>query len=164
MKLSRKTTELALVFAVHAGLLVAAQQSKPPAKARPFTKFPVWTRVWKSETTGKEYRVRVEENRFFADWVNIPAESLKQGVYIRSECRRVGTKWAGASRVYLLCPDTADKLGKRMKGCPMTLRFEVDSITPERISGHAETLRDFDCQKCEVRQTGWGEFVWVPKR
>jgi hypothetical protein len=48
--------------------------------------------------------------------------------------------------------------------CSMTLRFEVDSISPERITGRAESLRDFDCQKCEVRQTGWGNFVWLPKK
>lgn len=118
--------------------------------------------IWKSETTQKEYRVRIEKNRFYAEWVNIPADSAKQGVYIRSECSRVGAKCVGTSRVFLLCPESQASRNPT-KGCAWTFRFEVDEISPNRISGRSESLRNFDCQKCEVRQTGWANFVWVPK-
>ncbi|MGA2074969.1 MAG: hypothetical protein ABSH52_15865 [Terriglobia bacterium] len=116
--------------------------------------------VWKSVATGKEYRVKVEGDRFTAEWSNIPPQAAKQGAYIRSECRRAGTRWIGTSRVLLGCalPDGKTKM------CPMLLRFEVDFISPDRITGGGEILRDFDCGTCQVRKTGWGPFAWTPKK
>jgi hypothetical protein len=122
-----------------------------------------WT-MWKSETTGKEYRVRIEKDRFSAEWANIPPAAAKQGSYIRTECRRAGTKWIGTSQVYLPCANPGIVKGKVANACHLTLRFEVDSVSRDRITGGAEVLRDFDCGKCEVRKTSWGSFVWVPKR
>jgi len=45
----------------------------------------------------------------------------------------------------------------------MLLRFEVDFISSDRITGGGEILREFDCGSCEVQKTGWGPFSWVPK-
>jgi len=119
----------------------------------------VLPQVWKSVSTGKEYRVKVEGDRFTADWSNIPPQAAKQGAYIRSECHRSGTRWIGTSRILLACPLPDGKL----KMCPMILRFEVDFISPDRITGGGEILRDFDCGSCAVRKTGWGPFSWTPK-
>jgi hypothetical protein len=141
------------------------QGAKLPQKHAPAEKHaaaPSPGKIWKSETTGKEYRVRIEKDRFYAEWV-APPDAAKQGAYIRSECRRTGTKWIGTSQVFVLCPKPGDVNGKSTNGCSLTFRFEVDSITPERITGSGETIREIDCAKCEVRQTGWGNFVWVPK-
>ena len=116
--------------------------------------------VWKSASTGKEYRVKVEGDRFTAEWSNLPPQAAKQGAYIRSECRRSGSRWIGTSRILLACPLPDGK----MKMCPMILRFELDFISSDRITGGGEILRDFDCGSCEVRKTGWGPFSWEPKR
>jgi hypothetical protein len=115
--------------------------------------------LWKSASTGKEYRVKVDGDRFTAEWSNIPPQAAKQGAYIRTECRRSGTRWIGTSRILLPCalPDGKTKM------CPMILRFEVDFISPDRITGGGEVLREFDCGACEVRKTGWGPFSWAPK-
>jgi hypothetical protein len=120
--------------------------------------------IWRSETTGKEYRVQVDKDRFYAEWVNIPPESVKHGAFIRSECHRVGSKWIGTSSVRLPC--TVGEGAKEHIGntCRLQLRIEIDSIGPDRIVGHGETLRRFDCQSCRVDEAGWGEFVWVPKK
>jgi len=116
--------------------------------------------VWKSASTGKEYRVKVEGDRFTAEWSNLPPQAAKQGAYIRSECHRSGSRWIGTSRILLACPLPDGKT----KMCPMILRFEVDFVSSDRITGGGEILRDFDCGSCEVRQTGWGPFSWEPKR
>ena len=127
--------------------------AKTPAKAGALPE------VWKSQSTGKEYRVKVEGDRFTAEWSNIPPQAAKQGAYIRSECHRSGTRWIGTSRILLACPLPDGK----MKMCPMILRFEVDFISPDRITGGGEILRDFDCGSCAVRKTGWGPFTWAPE-
>jgi hypothetical protein len=152
---------IVLIGLVH--FAFGAQKSQPSAAAKSAGSEAARWRIWKSTTSGKEYRVRVEKDVFYAEWVNIPLETAKHGAYIRTECRRAGAKWIGTSRVFLPCAKPGEAKGKTTNVCPMTVRFEVDSITPQKITGGGETLRDFDCEKCEVRQTGWGSFVWVPK-
>jgi len=117
--------------------------------------------IWSSAATGKEYRVKVEGDLFTSEWSNIPPQAAKLGAYIRTECHRNGTRWIGTSHFLLPFPCPAPN-GK-LKMCPLTLRFEVDFISPERITGGGEILRDFDCGSCEVRKTGWGPFSWTPK-
>ena len=131
-----------------------------PAGATAAAKASAFPRIWKSQSSAKEYRVKVEGDRLTAEWLNIPSQAAKQGAYIRSECRRSGSRWIGTSRILLPCPLPDGKT----KMCPMILRFEVDSISSERITGAGEILRDFDCGSCEVRKTGWGPFVWAPKK
>jgi len=128
--------------------------TKAAAKAAAFPQ------LWKSESTGKEYRVKIEGDRFTAEWSNIPPQAAKQGAYIRSECRHSGTRWIGTSRILLPCPLPDGKT----KMCPMMLRFEVDFISPDRITGGGEILREFDCGSCNIGKTGWGPFSWAPKR
>lgn len=136
------------------------QSASKPSAASANTKGGALPEIWKSASTDKEYRVKVEGDRFTAEWSNIPPPAAKQGAYIRSECHRSGSRWIGTSRILLACPLP----NGTTKMCPMLLRFEVDFISPDRITGGGEILRDFDCASCEVRKTGWGPFSWTPKR
>ena len=135
------------------------QTSSKPAGTKSAAKATALPQIWKSATTGKEYRVKVDGDRFTAEWSNVPPQAAKQGAYIRSECRRSGSRWIGTSRILLPCPLPDGKT----KMCPMMLRFEVDFISSDRITGGGEILREFDCSSCEVRKTGWGPFSWTPK-
>jgi hypothetical protein len=144
-----------------AGIALWAQQPKPEASAASGRALPA---LWRSDTTGKEYRVEVDKDRFYAEWVNIPPESVKRGAFIRSECHRVGAKWIGTSSVRLPCTVGEGAKEHIANTCRLQLRIEIDSIAPDRIVGHGETLRRFDCQSCRVDESGWGEFVWVPKK
>ena len=146
------------------GFTFAAQRSQTAVESKSTVGAQTLAKIWKSETTKHEYRVRIENDVFYAEWVNLPPAAAKLGAYIRTQCRRVGTKWIGTSRILLACAKPGEPEGKMTRACPMMLRIELDSVSPERIAGRAETLRDFDCEKCEVRQTAWGKFVWAPKR
>jgi hypothetical protein len=140
--------------------LASENQSAPkPAGTKSAAKATALPQIWKSAATGREYRVKIEGDRFTAEWSNLPPQAAKQGAYIRSECRRSGTRWIGTSRILLSCPLPDGKT----KMCPMILRFEVDFISADHITGGGEILRDFDCGACEVRKTGWGPFSWTPK-
>jgi len=149
------------VLATTSLLLSSETQNAPKAgAAKSDAKAEALPQVWKSLSTGREYRVKVEGDSFTAEWSNIPPQAAKQGAYIRSECHRSGTRWIGTSRILLACA-----LGDgKTKMCPMILRFEVDFISPDRITGGGEILRDFDCGSCAVRKTGWGPFSWTPKK
>lgn len=120
-------------------------------------------KIWHSESTKHDYQVTVSNDLFRADWVNIPAISAHQGAFIHTECRRSGTKWVGTSNMKLLFSVPGAPPGKDTKACNLTVRFEVDSLTSLKITGHSEALRSFDVKTCKVQQTNWAPFTWVPK-
>ncbi|MFZ0962956.1 MAG: hypothetical protein WAO35_18980 [Terriglobia bacterium] len=146
----------------------AATASKPASGQLP--------KIWHREASKKDFRVEIKGDVLRADWVNIPAAAAKDGTYMRIECRRAGTNWVGTASVYqgFAVPEapagkdtakTGALAGKETtKMCHLTSRFEVDSITPEKITFHSEVLRNFDASKCQVLKTSWEEFAWVPKK
>lgn len=147
-----------------------AKAQKPPAASQPATaaskpaggQLP---KIWHIDAKHKDFRVEVKGDVFYAEWVNLPAEAAKQGAYIRTTCRRVGTKWVGTSSVFQEFADPKAPVGKDIKKmCHLTVRFEVDSITPEKITYHSEVMRDWDYSKCQILKTDWKEFAWVPKK
>jgi hypothetical protein len=138
-----------------------AQQVKPPHKTPPQVTRPP-ARVWRSLTTGKEYSVRVTGQTFYAEWVNIPPALVQGEAYIRSECRRVGTRWVGTSRSHLPC-DTMEGTRHVQNWCNLATGIEIDSITTDRITGRAEAIRRFDCEHCRILEKVWAKFEWVPR-
>ena len=154
---------LGAVFILHlATLPLRAQQVKPPNRTRPpqVTRPPA--QVWRSLTTGKEYSVRVDAQTLYAEWVNVPPPLVQGSAYIRSECRRVGTRWVGISRSYLPC-DTMEGNRRVQNWCNLVTRIEIDSMTADRITGRAEAIRRFDCERCRILEKVWAKFEWVPK-
>lgn len=141
-----------------------AQQTNPRARTKTIQQRPARPEIWRSETTGKEYRVRIDKDLFYAEWVNIPPDAAQRGQYIRTECRRAGSKWVGTSSLFMPCSVGTGAKEQIENMCHLTVRIEIDSITPSRITGHGESLRDFDCRSCKILQTGWAAFVWVPKK
>jgi hypothetical protein len=168
LKRYRILHDIALAFALAsvplAGILLRAQQVKSPAPIPITPPEQGYPNLWKSETTGKEYRVQVDKAHFSAEWVNIPSEGVKRGAYIRSECRRVGSKWIGTTRINLPCTVGEGAKEHVANTCRMQFRIEINSIQADRIVGRGETLKRFDCKSCRIDETGWGDFVWLPKK
>jgi hypothetical protein len=157
-----------IVFAVGSILLGAAflplraQKKIPRVSSGPAGE--AVSKVWKSQTTGKEYRVKVEKDVFYAEWTPGPEASAQRGAYIRTECRRSGSKWYGVSRSYLSC-EAEDKVkGRVTNWCHLTTRTEIDTLTADRIVGRTESLHRFDCRSCKILEAAMAGFVWVPKR
>jgi S1-C subfamily serine protease len=120
-------------------------------------------RIWRSETSGKEYRLWIKDKQLHAEWTNIPPEFAAKGAYIRSVSRRVGSKWVGESHSYLPCSMGNGKEEHIANFCHLTTGFKLDSMTDKKITGRGEALRRFDCKTCKVLEKEWKDFVWVPK-
>jgi hypothetical protein len=120
--------------------------------------------MWLSETTGHEYRVRQDPDRFYAEWTNMSGAFLAHGAYVRSECKRQGAKWVGESHSHLPCAEGNLPPGQYTNWCNLVTKIEFDEISPSRISGQGEGLKRFDCQKCQILETSWKPFVWIPKK
>ncbi len=106
--------------------------------------------------------MRVNGRTLQAEWVNIPPALVQGRAYIRSECRRVGNRWVGTSRSHLPC-DTMEGTRRVQNWCNLVTGIEIDSLTPDRISGRAEAIRRFDCERCRILEKVWAKFEWVPK-
>jgi len=153
---------LALLLGSAAALPSAAQQLAPPKKDGQIPAPPASARIWKSQTTGREYRVWIENERLFAEWVNVPPQAAQQGASIRIECRRTGSRWVGMAQNHLPC-DTTES-GKRVTNfCRVTSKIEFDALEANRMTGRAEWARRFDCANCKVLEFAWHNFEWVPK-
>ena len=133
----------------------------PPPSKPPSLQIP---KIWHSASSQHDFSVEVTHDLFRAEWVNIPPAAAKQGAYIRTECRRAGAKYVGSSSMNMLFGIPGAPAGKDTKVCHLSVRFEVDSVTPQKITGHSEALRDFDVNACRVQQTSWREFTWIPKK
>lgn len=118
--------------------------------------------MWHSVGTLYDFRVQMTNDLFHAEWVNIPPADGRQGAYIRTDCRRKGTKWVGSSNANLAFPLRKVRGGKDTKYCKLTFQFEVDSVSTEKITGHSESPKKIDANKCHMSQTTWGDFTWVP--
>jgi len=157
-----------VTFAVYVAANDAAtsgQQSAPPAAAQGAQKGSkvgaAWG-TWKSQTTGNEYRVRVEKGVFHAEWVNVPADWDKQGAYLRTECRRAGGKWVGTSFSHLPCTTGEGQSTQIAKWCDLRTQTEIDSISPQRITGRGQRQSKIDCEQCKILEASWVDFVWTP--
>lgn len=163
------------MFAVASALAVlgtfgCSQEPKPTASApvlpaaTPASSAAATKDLWVSQTTGHEFRVRQDSGHFHAEWSNMSGAFLAHGAYIRSECKRQGNKWVGESRSHLPCVEGDLPPGQYTNWCDMVTKIEFDEVTPARISGRGEGLKRFDCQKCQVLETTWKPFVWIPRR
>lgn len=164
MNLGRKIQIAALVcgLALAGWACTSAISRKPPqSRAEQAHKLPD---VWRSLTTGKEYYVRTDKTHFYAQWVNLPPVAASHGAYIHTVCKREKSKWAGTSDIYMPCVVGEGKNEKIGNTCRLTLKFELDSITDQRITGRGQTLKKFNCGACKVLETGWGNFEWVPAK
>jgi len=152
---------LFLCLAAGAGFLLS-QQPKPSPEPPRFPEAPTSARIWKSLTTGKEYRVWTSNSHLYAEWVNIPLAAAGQGASIRIECRRIDGKYLGTSQNHLPCETTED--GKRVTNfCRVTSKIEFNPLEATRMTGRAETAHRFDCANCTLLETGWMNFEWGPK-
>lgn len=141
-----------------------APDPQKTAKSAAAKAAPAPGRIWGSKTTGKEYRVWTEDQKFHAEWTNVPPEFAAKGAYIRTVCQRRGQKWVGESQEYLPCSVGTGKQEHIANFCRLTTGFELDSMTATRITGRTEALKQFDCAKCKVLEKEWKSFVWVPKK
>jgi hypothetical protein len=141
-----------------------APADRTSASAKSSTTSGQLPKLWHSEATKHDFRVDMTGDVFHAEWVNIPAAVARQGAYIRTECRRTGTKWVGSSKINMSFAIPDAPAGKDTKMCSLTVRFEVDSISAEKITGHSEAIEAFDVNACRAEETKWGEFTWIPKR
>lgn len=154
---------LALILGFSCGACSKNAKRPPAQQASPgVSQKETSSDVWKSQTTGKKYRVRIEGDHFYADWVDLSPAAAGHGAYIRTVCRRAGSKWVGTSSIFMPCTVGTGKAEHIADTCHLNLKIEIDTVGKDRITGRAQSLRKFDCRSCKVLEAGWADFTWVP--
>jgi hypothetical protein len=131
-------------------------------------------KVWTSLASGRDYRLRIEGDYIYTEWVNLPAQLQTTTAFMRSELKKERDKWVGKARSYLPYTFKSSYLdfwttGQRMgtenaNWCTVEVQFEIDKITETRIEGRSLSSSSFDAKKCKSGgKMGWKRFTWIPK-
>jgi hypothetical protein len=131
-------------------------------------------KVWTSLASGRDYRLRIEGDYIYAEWVDLPTQLQTTTAFMSSELKREGDKWVGKARSYLPYAfkssyadfwTTGQRMGtENVNWCTVEVQFEIDKITETRIEGRSLSSSLFDAKKCKSGgKMGWKRFTWIPK-
>jgi hypothetical protein len=115
-------------------------------------------KVWTSLTNGRDYKVRIEGEYIYTEWINLPSALQSTAAFMRCELKKAGDKWAGKSRAYLPYDNKSS-----VKWCRTEIDFEIDKLSDSRIEGQALAPTSFDVKKCQADKSEWKPFTWIPK-
>lgn len=127
-----------------------------PDSALPIS--PTGERVWTSMTTGRDYKVRIDGDYIYIEWINLPPALQSTAAFMRTELKKAGDKWVGKTRAYL-----PSKEKSSVKWCHLELDFEIDKLSDSRIEGQGAALTSFDVKNCRVERSELKPFTWIPK-
>jgi hypothetical protein len=115
-------------------------------------------RIWTSMTSGRDYKVRMDGDFIYADWVNLPPALQSTGAFVRSELKKTGNRWVGKSISSL-----PYNYGLSVKWCRSETDTEIDKVSDSRIEGQSQTWASFNVRKCQPEKLEWKSFTWIPK-
>ncbi len=123
--------------------------------------------------SGRDYKVRIDGDYIYTEWVNLPPVLQSTAAFMRSELKKDGEKWIGKVRTNLPYPykssygdywRTGQQMGtENVNWCTEEPEFEIDSISDSRIEGRSLSPSSFDARKCKPGKMEWVSFTWIPK-
>jgi hypothetical protein len=130
-------------------------------------------RIWTSVTSGRDFKLRVDGDYIYTEWINLPPQLQTTAAFSRSELKKVGDKWVGKSRSnmpyeykskYFDFWKNGQTVGTvNVNWCQLEFDFEIDSLTDTRIEGRGMGFTSFDAKKCKPGKMEWKTFTWIPK-
>lgn len=119
-------------------------------------------KVWTSLTSGRDYKVRIEGEYIYTEWINLPPQLQTTAAFVRSELKKDGDKWVGKVRS-LLPYDYKTWAVENVKWCTVEMQLEIDKLAETRIEGRSMRAKSFDAKKCKPGELEWQSFTWIPK-
>jgi hypothetical protein len=115
-------------------------------------------RVWTSMTTARDYKLRMDGEHIYMQWVNIPSNLAATQAFARADLKKLGTKWVGKSVSYLPYATRISQVW-----CRIEAEMEIDSITDSRIEGKSTAWQSTNVKKCQPVKPELKDFVLIPK-
>ena len=130
-------------------------------------------KVWTSMTSGRDFKLRIDGDYIYTEWINLPPQLQTTAAFMRSELKKDGDKWVGKVRSllpyafkssYMDFWKTGQQMGtENVNWCTVELEFEIDTLTDTRIEGRGMGFTSFDAKKCKPGKMEWKTFTWIPK-
>lgn len=130
-------------------------------------------KIWTSVTSGRDFKLRVDGEYIYTEWVNLPPQLQTTTAFMRSELKRDGDKWVGKIRSllpygykssYMDFWKTGQQTGtENVNWCTVEVQFEIDKLSDSRIEGRSLAPISFDAKKCKPGKMEWKTFTWIPK-
>jgi hypothetical protein len=115
-------------------------------------------KVWSSLNTGRDYKLRIDGEFIYVEWVNMPPALNSTGAFMRSELKKDGDRWIGKVRSNLPYTYYAN-----IKWCRIEADIEIDKISDTRIEGRSMNSKSINVRKCQPEKQNWESFAWIPK-
>jgi hypothetical protein len=130
-------------------------------------------KIWTSVTSGRDFKLRVDGDHIYTEWINLPLQLQTTTAFMRSELKKVGDKWVGKSRSnmpyeykskYFDFWKNGQTVGTvNVNWCQLEFDFEIDTLTDTRIDGRGMGFTTIDAKKCKPGKMEWKTFTWIPK-
>jgi hypothetical protein len=130
-------------------------------------------RIWTSLTSGRDFKLRIDGDYIYAEWVNLPPVLQSTAAFIRYELKKDGNKWIGKAisnlpssynSSYMDFWRTGQQIGtENVNWCHSQVDIEIDSFSESRIEGQSLSATSFDVKKCKPGKREWKSFTWIPK-
>ena len=114
-------------------------------------------KVWASLVSGRDFKVRIDGDSIYTEWVNLPSTLQSTGAFMRAELKKSGDKWIGKSRSSLPFNYYAT-----VTWCRIETDIEIDTISESRIEGRGFDYK-VNVRKCQPEKQHWVPFTWIPK-
>jgi hypothetical protein len=148
-------------------LLITARQQVKPLTFVASTGDSLGETMWTSLTSGRDYKIRLDGDYLYMDWVSIPANMKAAGAFDRSELKKSDDgKWRGKKRLHLPCTYTRG-IGAYAQTytnwCSHEYDMEIDLLSDRRIEGISVAWKKMECKKCEPQGVEQKPFTLIPK-
>jgi hypothetical protein len=115
-------------------------------------------RLWTSLTSGRDFKLRIDGDYIYTEWVNIPSALQSSGTYIRQELKKAGDRWVG--KTYWFFPYN---YRGSVKWCRTETELEINRVSESRIEGQAQGWGAYDAKNCKPEKVESKPFTWIPK-
>jgi S1-C subfamily serine protease len=114
--------------------------------------------LWNSLSNGWDYKIRIDGDYVYVQWVNLPSDLKSTAAFASMELKKTGTKWAGKKIIYL-----PFNYKYSVKWCRTETAIEIDQLSESRIQGRSEGWTSLDVKKCQPENIVWKDFTWIPQ-
>jgi hypothetical protein len=118
--------------------------------------------VWTSMTNGRDYKIRIDGDYIYGEWINLPPALSTTAAFQRVELKKDGDKWVGKAISYALFQYKQYSITKTI-WCRVEVETEVDKMSASRIEGQSHLPTSFDAKKCQPEKLEWKPFTLIPK-
>jgi S1-C subfamily serine protease len=115
-------------------------------------------RLWTSLTSGRDFKLRIDGDYIYTEWVNMPSALQSSGASMRQELKKAGDRWVG--KTYWFFPSN---YRGSVKWCRTETELEINRVSESRIEGQAQGWGAYDVKNCKPEKVESKPFTWIPK-